>query len=193
MYKLWLCKNQGKRARLEGTNGPSAALLTEAIFNYVLTVEEYVFALSEGKMPKNCERDRKIVKEPGKMWKSPEKCAKLCKWFLFSFMRSNISFSFKPCRERTCVTEQKILFLARAHFSSCSACAIESAVIWLLGTITTRSATMPLIRNFFYTQRHVCCDVWFVCWKAFCKKLLRASIRLRIPYDWQLGKSWNIH
>ena len=41
--------------------------MPEAIFNYVLTVEEYVFALSEGKMPENCERARKIVKEPGKV------------------------------------------------------------------------------------------------------------------------------
>ena len=59
--------------------------LPEAIFNYVLTVEDYVFALSEEKMPENCERARKIVKELGKG-------AKLCKWFLFSFMRSKISF-----------------------------------------------------------------------------------------------------
>ena len=57
----------GKRARPEGTNCPSAALVPEAIFNYVLTVEEYVFALSEGKMPENFEKARKIVKEPGKL------------------------------------------------------------------------------------------------------------------------------
>ena len=55
---------EGKRALPEGTKCPSAALLPEAIFNYVLTVEEYVFALSEGKMPENCEK---------------AKCAKLCK------------------------------------------------------------------------------------------------------------------
>ena len=36
----------GKRARPEGTKSPIAALLPEAIFNYVLTVEEYIFALS---------------------------------------------------------------------------------------------------------------------------------------------------
>ena len=46
---------------------PSAVLLPEAIFNYVLTVEEYVFALSEGKMSENCERARKILKEPRKV------------------------------------------------------------------------------------------------------------------------------
>ena len=46
---------------------PDGALLPEAIFNYVLTVEEYVFALSEEKMPENCERARKILKEPGKV------------------------------------------------------------------------------------------------------------------------------
>ena len=57
---------EGKRARSEDTKCPSAALLPEAIFNYVLTVEEIVFALSEGKMPENCERSRKIVKDPGK-------------------------------------------------------------------------------------------------------------------------------
>ena len=58
---------EGKRARPEGTKCPMAAFLPEAIFNYVLTVEEYVFALSEGKMPENCERARRILKEPGKV------------------------------------------------------------------------------------------------------------------------------
>ena len=58
---------EGKKARPEGRKCPSAAVLSEAIFNYVLTVEEYVFALSEGKMPENCERARKIAKEPGKV------------------------------------------------------------------------------------------------------------------------------
>ena len=58
---------EGKRARPEGTKYPSADLLPEAIFNYVLTVEEYVSALSEGEMPENCERARKFVKEPGKV------------------------------------------------------------------------------------------------------------------------------
>ena len=37
-------------------------LLHEAIFNYVLTVEEYVFALSEGKTPENCKRARKSAR-----------------------------------------------------------------------------------------------------------------------------------
>ena len=54
---------EGKRARPEGTKFPSEALLPEAIFSYVLTVEEYVFALSEGKMPENCEGAWKIVRE----------------------------------------------------------------------------------------------------------------------------------
>ena len=58
---------EGERALHEGTKCPSAALLPEAIFNYVLTAEEYVFALSEGTMPENCKRAWKIVKEPGKM------------------------------------------------------------------------------------------------------------------------------
>ena len=56
-----------KRTQPEGTKGPSAVLLPEAIFNYVLSIEEYVFALSERKMPENCEKARKIVKEPGKV------------------------------------------------------------------------------------------------------------------------------
>ena len=58
---------EGKKARPEGRKCPSAALLSEAIFNYVPTVEEYVFALSEGTMPENCERVGKTVKEPGKV------------------------------------------------------------------------------------------------------------------------------
>ena len=58
---------EGKRARPEGTKCPSMDILPEAIFNYVLTVEDYVFALSERKMPENCERAWKIVKEPGKV------------------------------------------------------------------------------------------------------------------------------
>ena len=58
---------EGKRTPPEGTKGPMAARLPEAIFNYFLTVDGYVFALSEGKMRKNCERARKIVKEPGKV------------------------------------------------------------------------------------------------------------------------------
>ena len=57
----------GNRTRPEGTNCSSAALLPEAIVNYVLTVEEYVFALSEGKMPVKCGRARNTVKEPGKV------------------------------------------------------------------------------------------------------------------------------
>ena len=60
----------GKRPRPEGT--PMAALLPGAIFNYVLNVEEYVFALSEGKMPENCERAQKIVKESGKVRETME-------------------------------------------------------------------------------------------------------------------------
>ena len=51
---------EGKRARPEGTKCPSAALLPEGIFNYVLTVEAYVFTLTEGKMPENCERAWKL-------------------------------------------------------------------------------------------------------------------------------------
>ena len=50
---------EGKIARPEC---PMAALLPEAIFNYVLTVEKYVFALSEGKIPENCERVRKSAR-----------------------------------------------------------------------------------------------------------------------------------
>ena len=58
---------EGNRARPEGTKFPMAAPLPEAIFNYVSTVQEYVFALSEGKMPQNCKKARKTVKKPGKV------------------------------------------------------------------------------------------------------------------------------
>ena len=68
---------EGKRPRPEGT--PMAALLPAAIFNYVLTVEEYVFALSEGKMPENCERSRKSAQN-------------YANDVFFSLIRSNISF-----------------------------------------------------------------------------------------------------
>ena len=37
---------KGKRARPEGTKRSMEAFFPEAIFNYVRTVEEYVFALS---------------------------------------------------------------------------------------------------------------------------------------------------
>ena len=77
-----------------------AAFLPEAIFNYVLTVEEYVFALSERKMAENCERARKIVKEPGKVRETMQ----------ISFFHSCVlifHFTFMPCHERTCVKEQK--------------------------------------------------------------------------------------
>ena len=54
---------EGKRARPEGTKCPSVALLPEAMFNYVLTVDEYFFfALSDGKMPENYERARKSAR-----------------------------------------------------------------------------------------------------------------------------------
>ena len=76
---------EGKRAHPEGTKYPMAALMPEAILNYVLTVKEYVFALSEGKMAENCERARKTVKEL-------EKVREPMQVFLFSFMCSNISF-----------------------------------------------------------------------------------------------------
>ena len=52
---------EGKRARPEGTKCPSVALLPEAMFNYVLTVDEYFFLLFL------MERCQKIVKEPGKV------------------------------------------------------------------------------------------------------------------------------
>ena len=46
---------------------PECGSFARGLFSFVLTVQEYVFALSEGKMPENCERARKIVKEPGKV------------------------------------------------------------------------------------------------------------------------------
>ena len=48
---------EGKRVQPEGTKCPGAALLPKVVFNYVLTVEEYVL------MRERCE---KSVKEPGK-------------------------------------------------------------------------------------------------------------------------------
>ena len=91
---------EGKRAGPEGTKCPMAALLPGAIFKYVLTVAEYVFALSKG-------RCQKIVKEPGKVRETDDfffilfmkEPGKVFKLFLF--------FSFMPCREITCVKEQK--------------------------------------------------------------------------------------
>ena len=75
---------EGKRARPEGTKFPSEALLPEAIFSYVLTVEEYVFALSEGKMPENCE--------------GAENCARnYAKDFFFNSSVLIFHFSFMPC------------------------------------------------------------------------------------------------
>ena len=85
---------KGKRARPEGKKCPSAALLPEAIFNYVLTVEEYVFALSEGKMPESYERARKSARNY-----SNDFCFHSCV-LIFHFL-------FMPCRERTCVKEQQ--------------------------------------------------------------------------------------
>ena len=92
---------EGKRDRPEGTKGSSAALLPEAIFNYVLTVEEYVFTLSVTKMPENCERARKIVKEPGKVSETVQRI------FFFHSCVPIFQFSFRPCRERKCMKEQK--------------------------------------------------------------------------------------
>ena len=87
---------EGKIARPEGIKCPSAAILPEAIFNCVLTVEEYAFALSEGKRPKNCERAGKIVKEPGKVRET-------MRMIFFPSCVLMLLFSFMPCRERTCV------------------------------------------------------------------------------------------
>ena len=74
--------------------GPIAALLPEAIFNYVLTVEEYVFALSEGNMPENYKRARKSARN-------------FANDFFFHSCVLLFLFSFERCQERTCVKEQK--------------------------------------------------------------------------------------
>ena len=60
---------EGKRARPEGTKCPMAALLPEAIFNYVLSVEEYVFALSVWFCSFNC----LSKEEPGKVRETMQK------------------------------------------------------------------------------------------------------------------------
>ena len=70
------------------------ALLPEAIFNYVVAIEEYVFALSEGKMPESFERARKIAQD-------------YANDFFFQSCVLIFHFSFMPCRERTCVKDQK--------------------------------------------------------------------------------------
>ena len=57
---------------LEGTKCPMAALSPEAIFNYVLTVEEYVFALSVCFCSFKCYNQASFKKEPGKLWKVRE-------------------------------------------------------------------------------------------------------------------------
>ena len=76
---------EGKNAQLEGAKCPSAALLPEVIFNYVLTVKEYVFALSEEKLPENWERAGKIVKEPGKVRETTQ---------MISFFNNSLNISF---------------------------------------------------------------------------------------------------
>ena len=91
---------EGKSARPEGTKGPSAALLPEAIFNYVLTVEDYVFILSEGKIPDYCERARKSARN-------------YANDFFFHLCVLIFHFSFMPCRERTCLKEQKHTLLTK--------------------------------------------------------------------------------
>ena len=89
---------EGKIARPEGTKCPSSALLPEAIYNYVLTVEEYVFSLSEGKKPENCERARKSAQNYAN------------DFFCHSCLLI-IHFSFMPCREKTCVKAQNYALL----------------------------------------------------------------------------------
>ena len=79
---------EGKRTRPEDTKCPMAALLPEAIFNYLLIVEEYVFALSEVKSAGNFERARKIARS-------------YANDFFFLSCVLIFHFSFMPCRERT--------------------------------------------------------------------------------------------
>ena len=101
-----------KRARPEGPKCPSAAVLPEAIFNYVLTFEEYVFALSDGKMPENCERARKSARNYAN------------DFFFYSCVLIFFIFFFMPCRERTCVKEQKytLLFVCFMFFFALKIC-----------------------------------------------------------------------
>ena len=83
--------SEGKRARPEGTKCPSAALLPEAIFNYVQTVEEYVFDLSEGKMPERAQKSARNY----------------ANGFCFHLCVLIFHFSFMPFRERTYLKEAK--------------------------------------------------------------------------------------
>ena len=88
---------EGKRALPEDTKCPIAALWPEAIFNHVLIVEKYVTALSEGKMPESCERERKS----GQNYAND---------FFFHSCLLIVHFSSMPCRERTCVKSKNKLF-----------------------------------------------------------------------------------
>ena len=64
-------------------------------------VKKQKHTLPEGKMPENCEKTRKIVKEPGK------KARNYANDFFFRSCVLIFHFSFKPCREKSYLTEQK--------------------------------------------------------------------------------------
>ena len=87
--------SEGKRARLEGTKCPSAVLLPEGILNYFLTTTKSIFALSEVKMPENCER----------AWKSAQNYAN--DFFFHSCVLIFQFVFFMLCCEKTSVKEQK--------------------------------------------------------------------------------------
>ena len=96
---------EGKKARPEGRKCRMTAFLPEAIFKFVLTVEEYVFALSERKSPKNCETARNSFSRARKSARNYAND--------FFFHSSVLIFHFicMLCRERTCVKEQKHILL----------------------------------------------------------------------------------
>ena len=88
------------------------AFLPEAIFNYVLTVEKYVFALSVWFCSYDCLN-----------WGSFKKRARKSAQNYANdlFFRSCVlifHFLFMPCQEKTCVKEQKHALLSLVESSS---------------------------------------------------------------------------
>ena len=112
-----------------------APLLPEVIFNYVLTVEEYVFALSEGNMPENCERARKSVRN-------------YANDFFFHSCVVKLHFSFMPCRERTCVKKQKHILLKIKRQSFIKPCTQTTA------KMTLEIEVSPLKKPYVHHNHH---------------------------------------
>ena len=76
---------EAKKSRPEKTKYPSAALVPWAIFNYVITLEEYVSVVFVRNIPKNCKKAPKIETT----LHSARNCANdfLSQFFTFFFMQ----------------------------------------------------------------------------------------------------------